>query len=179
MSTGPDEPLVALVRGLALHHQTDTRLAAHIERLADDLALKLQSLTDESAGTRLWADDYFFTLARMIAHLGSQQVQDRLQVDLLTQALLMSAPGFPVKLANFQQFAHDVYSQMGEQVGQNVNPLMAHIIRLQERSDSHDGALQRIRDSQTALLEALKDVQQSNLILRERLGDNDHGAPVL
>jgi hypothetical protein len=142
-----DEPLVALIRTLAAHHQDDERLAAHIEQLADDVAVKLQSLSDETLGDRFWFEDGIKTLTRLIAHLGTQQAHDRDRIDTIEHALTVQRSGATLHLVDFQTFAHDVHNSMQELHGQTFNPIMDRIIAMQERLDMSEAIIKTLQSA--------------------------------
>jgi hypothetical protein len=144
----PDEPLVALVRALA-SRDDDPRRIVHINELADWLEIKLQEVSDQTAGDRITAGHYFYTLARLHAHLAEQQSEDRARIEDIEGTLNTQAPGKPPRMVDIKQFEHTLRNDVFEFAQGNVSPIMGHVIKLQE---------------------TMKRVQQSIIALQDRLG---------
>lgn len=184
-----DEPLVTLVRALT-DRDDDPRRIVHINRLADALAERLRGVSDDTLGDRVWVDDCVKTLTRLLAHLASQQVADRKRIDAIEHALTVTVTGQPPRLANLQAFEHDIRNSVYVLAGESFNPLMDHIIALQDQmkttQDTHAALLVLIGNFQAQLSQTLetnatsltlisglqqqiKRVQQSIIALQDRV----------
>ncbi len=156
MSDRPDEPLTALVRGLAAYHADDPRLVDHINDLADLTALRLQTIADQSVGDQLWVEDNLHTLMRLLAHLAGQQVRDRERIDAIEQALTIRESGKPPRLFTPQDFEHAMRDVMGALNSESYGPLMDRITNIQT--------------TLRATIEELKRAQQAIIALQDRVG---------